>query len=169
MRRLAFATQAAIAIIFSGTGGALGAEDPAVEICEAVLKAQLKAPKSYERVSASIKGSRVIIVYDAVNEFNAPLRNSKTCAYAMDPTGKLSFTSARAQDGTAAMEALRAEIEQAKSRNITEQEKQDFQRRIDEAIAYATSETTTVFADILIANELTGFPIDPSTTAIKPK
>lgn len=58
------------------------ASDPAVTVCEAALKATLKAPKTYERVSADLTGRSVYLTYDAVNSFNVPLRGKHKCDFA---------------------------------------------------------------------------------------
>lgn len=50
------------------------AEDKA---CDEAIKATLKAPSSYKRVSK--QGGR--IEYDAVNSFNAPLRGRGLCIF----------------------------------------------------------------------------------------
>jgi hypothetical protein len=58
--------------------------DPALKVCEVAIKHLLKAPKSYERVSSAIVGPEVIVTYDAVNEYNAPLRDVQTCEFYKD-------------------------------------------------------------------------------------
>lgn len=50
------------------------AEDKA---CDDAIKATLKAPSSYKRIS-KVGGK---IEYDAVNSFNAPLRGRGVCLY----------------------------------------------------------------------------------------
>ena len=57
------------------------ASDPAILVCEAALKSTLKAPKTYERVSADLTGRSVYLTYDAVNSFNAPLRGRHKCDF----------------------------------------------------------------------------------------
>lgn len=59
------------------------AEDPdiAITVCEAALKARLKAPSSYRKIEASISGNSVFLTYDAVNSYNAPLRAMKACKF----------------------------------------------------------------------------------------
>lgn len=61
--------------------------DKPVVQCEGVLKAMLKAPASYHLVeslvgSAKSNGTQdVFITYDAVNSYNAPLRERFWCIY----------------------------------------------------------------------------------------
>ena len=67
------------AIVFSSAQAF--ASDPAILVCEAALKSTLKAPKTYERVSADLTGRSVYLTYDAVNSFNAPLRGKHKCDF----------------------------------------------------------------------------------------
>ena len=50
---------------------------PEDRACDEAIKATLKSPSSYKRVSKN--GGR--IEYDAVNSFNAPLRGQGLCIY----------------------------------------------------------------------------------------
>jgi hypothetical protein len=143
------------------------ADDPAVAICEAVLKAQLKAPKSYERVEASIDKNEVSIVYDAVNEFNAPLRHTKICAFGKTAEGKMGFVAPGADDAKRAIGKIRAEIATAKAKGITDQQKQAFEQRINDVVADTSRQTAAALADLLVAAKIDGYPIDPTTTVIK--
>lgn len=143
------------------------ADDPAIAICEDVVKAQLKAPKSYERVDAAIDGNKVVITYDAVNEFNAPLRHTKVCAYVAAKDGMLTFTSAKAENALKVTESINKEIDEAKASGLTDEKRKALQKRIDDAVADAIRDAPVVFADILIAMKFEGFPIDPKTTAVK--
>lgn len=57
-----------------------------IDACEAILLPTLKAPASYHRVSDMVgppqNGRRsVIITYDSVNSYNAPLRGTFLCAF----------------------------------------------------------------------------------------
>jgi hypothetical protein len=58
----------------------------AVSKCETLLLATLKAPASYRRVTdlvgPTVKGRQsVVITYDAVNSYNAPLRDTFLCQF----------------------------------------------------------------------------------------
>lgn len=74
----------AIALFIGIPVCALAGDDPAVIVCEAAIKSLLKSPKSYERHSFEIRDSIVIISYDAVNAYNAPLRMIDKCHYKID-------------------------------------------------------------------------------------
>lgn len=56
-----------------------GCEDPNLTRCDEAIKARLKAPASFKRVSADGSGGFWTIQYDAVNSFNAPLRGRGHC------------------------------------------------------------------------------------------
>lgn len=47
--------------------------------CEDAIKAQLKAPSTYERVDYQQAGPLLMIQYDAQNSFGVPLRGSGVC------------------------------------------------------------------------------------------
>lgn len=58
----------------------------AIEACEAALLPTLKAPSSYKRVSEMVGPTQsgrqsVIIAYDAVNSYNAPIRDTFLCDF----------------------------------------------------------------------------------------
>ncbi len=56
---------------------------PREKACDDAIKATLKTPASYKRVSTGANE----IVYDAVNEYNAPIRQRGLCFYD-EKTGK---------------------------------------------------------------------------------
>jgi hypothetical protein len=53
-------------------------EDEGLIACEEAIKATLKAPATYERISAT-RGPDYFITYDAQNSFGVPLRSSGSC------------------------------------------------------------------------------------------
>ena len=63
------------------------AEDSAILACESVIRSELIAPKTYERVSSSIVRNSVLINYDASNMHNAPLRNTWECRFTRSESG----------------------------------------------------------------------------------
>jgi hypothetical protein len=71
----------AVLVMASALSQPAFADDPAVVVCEAVIKAGLKAPKSYERVASAITGTTAHVRYDAVNVYNAPLRHEQDCRF----------------------------------------------------------------------------------------
>lgn len=56
-----------------------GCENPNLTRCDEAIKARLKAPASFKRVSAEGSDTFWTIQYDAVNSFNAPLRGRGHC------------------------------------------------------------------------------------------
>lgn len=74
------------------------ADDPPIAACEKQLKFKLKAPSTYKRVAASRQSINaqnpsdaghpneewVTIEYDAVNAFNAPIRDTEICRYRLE-------------------------------------------------------------------------------------
>jgi hypothetical protein len=56
-----------------------GCSDTKLTKCDDAIKATLKAPASYKRVSVSGSEGSYNITYDAVNSYNAPLRTSGRC------------------------------------------------------------------------------------------
>lgn len=53
--------------------------DPGLSLCDEAIKAQLKAPSTYERISASGPRGSYRIEYDAANSFGVPLRGQGYC------------------------------------------------------------------------------------------
>jgi len=101
---------------------------PEITHYENALKVKLKAPASYKRVSAHAFGfpssnpteQHVLIEFDAVNDFDVPLRSAEACVYPIRG-GKIDFNvpneaGARAADA----EALASDIEAAA--NVIEKE-----------------------------------------------
>ena len=56
-----------------------GCGSPGLRACDDAIKNTLKTPASYKRVSANGSDGDWKIGYDAVNEFNAPLRANGRC------------------------------------------------------------------------------------------
>lgn len=71
------------ALLWAGAAAA----DQAVYACEKVILSELISPKSYDVISREVSGSAVVITYDAVNRFNAPLRTVERCEFLLSPVG----------------------------------------------------------------------------------
>lgn len=56
-------------------------EDQMAEICGAYIQSQLRSPSSYKEIAVQHGERTVTIEYDAVNAFNAPLRDTETCSF----------------------------------------------------------------------------------------
>ena len=63
---------------------AVGGCDRAVQLCDDEIKAQLKAPSTYKRISAdksqTYGGTIVTVEYEAQNSFGVPLREKHSCS-----------------------------------------------------------------------------------------
>lgn len=84
-----------IALLLVFTSGCSTLEQPEVQRCEEQLLGKLKAPSSYKRINVRVTDINpkdpsdlvhvserwVTIEYDAVNSFNAPLRDTEICRY----------------------------------------------------------------------------------------
>lgn len=69
-----------------------------IERCEASVKAGLKAPSTYRRISAELgipdaaeKKLYVILHYDAANDYNTPIRQSELCEFPYGPAEQKIF------------------------------------------------------------------------------
>lgn len=89
-----FIAALAVVLMVAGCGETV---DPGLLACEAAIKQGLKAPSSYSRVKVDGGGSVYTIEYDAVNSYNAPLRQAGTCFY--DHTTKSARWVKRANTG----------------------------------------------------------------------
>jgi hypothetical protein len=108
--------------------------DPSeIKDCEASIQSRLKAPSTYKRISATRTFMSeekppevwVSIAYDAVNTFNAPLRDSTICEYPAFVSGSVDWTKYQAAQArgelaidaidAAAAEAVRKEAAAAKA------------------------------------------------------
>lgn len=143
------------------------ADDPAVTICETVLKARLKAPKSYERVDAAISRNLVRITYDAVNVYNAPLRDVKVCAFAAMKDGRFTLTAYEFEAFETEMAAINKEIDAAKSGQVSKQKLDELQRRVDAALAKSRAAAADIIMDVIVAEGTGMFPIMPQTTQLR--
>ncbi len=76
-----------LALALGGCIPAAQADDPAITVCEEIIKLGLVAPKTYERVTASVDGLLVHVSYDAMNPAGVPLRNAKSCVFAQRNDG----------------------------------------------------------------------------------
>lgn len=71
-------------VALAGCGGS-----PAIKKCEDYIVAKLRSPSTYKRISAdgtavpyeSPTKYTVVIEYDAVNAYNAPVRDRQVCSY----------------------------------------------------------------------------------------
>lgn len=142
-------------------------DDPAIVICEAVLKAKLKAPKSYERVDAKIVGDRVYITYDAVNVYNAPLREIETCAYSLGEDGTFSISSVEMQEATARLKALTSEMQSKSAAELGDKRVEEITREVKEFQAQFADIVMRSLAQVMIAEETGLHPIKQANTTLK--
>lgn len=142
--------------------GQAHADDPAIVLCETLIKSELLAPKSYERVSAYIDGSRVKITYDAVNRYNAPLRHHEECVFS------------KQSDGTYLLEDdtnVDAELDRMKeiSQNIPSDpgQKDKLRTELAEIEARATFKLKRAIARQAMALASGPYPIAGATTGLR--
>ena len=70
--------------IVLAAGALAGCSPPSLVACDAAIKSKLRSPSTYQRVSDSGAGEVVTIEFDAVNSYNAPIRQKATCLYYPD-------------------------------------------------------------------------------------
>lgn len=78
------------ALVFSvllASTGAARANDVAIDACENVIRNELLAPKTYERVSAASIGRVVTLTYDSSNKYNTPIRKTAECRFSLSHSG----------------------------------------------------------------------------------
>lgn len=159
-------TIAILASALIGMATAHAADDPAITICEEVIKAKLRAPKSYERVSAVIDGVRVHVTFDAVNVFNAPLRDRKTCRFALTANNTFTLTSDRAKQIEVKIDRINSDMEGMKQRNHTLDDLDKIKKRLDAVLQEAAEAMIEGIADIAVAQKVEGFPIPAARTKL---
>lgn len=136
-------------------------QDIAITVCEAALKARLKAPASYRQIEAAISGNKVVLVYDAVNSFNAPLRAVKMCKFNYKD---LHFTLSP-QAGSLEYDAhMRAAGKALKSKYGTF----DAERHLDSAKKEMDSWMADFVEGVAAAKAVVGYPIHISRTNLMP-
>ncbi len=138
-------------------------DDPAVMACETVLKAKLKSPKSYERVEAKISGSVVIIAYDAVNSFNAPIRDEKVCNFELNNDGNFALA---APHPSADIKALTDEINGLDKSNLTPEVAQNYRDRIADLTKKGMEDVLASAQDERSLSGNNWYPIDPAKTKL---
>lgn len=158
-----------IGAVAGGIGVAIvadGKDDPAVVACEIALKAQLKSPKSYERVKSEINQNLVLITYDAVNSFNAPVRGEKLCYFDLDADGGFIFSTNAKTIFDDKMAELYARLEKLKSSGATEAEKDQLKKEGEEALTAVNAQVGAVMLDIASIAGSEWHSIKPNTTKL---
>lgn len=155
-----------VACLSAAQAGIFGfGDDPAIEVCEYVLKAKLKAPSSYKRITSNLIENKVIITYDAVNSFNAPIRGGKVCYFSLTSEGKYTFIPSdeytealnKVTEEIKALPRTKESIEKAKTYEV------EIKKITDEAMDHATE----VLNDLFIAEARGDFPIPANKTDLK--
>ncbi|WP_157784541.1 hypothetical protein [Sinorhizobium fredii] len=154
--------------LFLSAQVAYSADDPAIILCEEIAKARIKTPKSYERVSAEIQANKVYVVFDAVNLYNAPIRESYACAFELSDEGKFRLVDANAEELERELRELQEEIESYKTGGITEEKRAELNSRVKAYGQKTIDHATKVFENELFAKKLGFYPIDQSTTELGP-
>lgn len=158
---------AGVAAVAAGIGlaeFATSGDDPAILACETALVSQLKSPKSYERVKATIKGSDVSISYDAVNGFNAPIRGEKNCTFEINSDGKFSLA---VPDTAGALEELTKEMNGLNKSTLTPAIVQQYQTRVDELTKQGMEQILIAIQEAASLKDKDWYPINPTKTELK--
>lgn len=137
--------------------------DPAITVCEIAIKKTLKAPKSYERVSAGVMGSTVVISYDAVNEYNAPLRHSQICEFYREKD-KIALVPLEVRSLIEQGVDLRERAKSAKAPD----DASAIERGVKASQMAVTAMTLRIAAIGLEAAKVTEYPIPPTKTKVEP-
>lgn len=167
LQRIAIWSGVSIAAIAGGIGIAVltdNSDDPAITACETALKASLKSPKSYERVNAKLNGNTVVVNYDAVNSFNAPIRGKKTCAFDLDKNGRFTFT--LPGEAVSELQAIRAKFRDLDHTKVKKEDIEQYQKQIDDIEKTAMNNGIGTMQDILFLQGKDWFPIDPKKTKL---
>jgi len=62
--------------------------DPAVTVCEMMIRAGLRAPESYRRLAAPLfSGASVTLTFEAYDARRRPKRQEKSCDFSREPDG----------------------------------------------------------------------------------
>ncbi|MGY6251659.1 hypothetical protein ACXIUS_29735 [Bosea thiooxidans] len=152
----------AAAMLMASGSIALAEDDAAVALCETLIKSELIAPKSYERVSSYVEGLTVKVAYDAANQYNAPLRESGKCKFKKDKFGDFIL------DQETNIEADIAEMKQLAAAPIVDESDRkqrlikagEIQKRSESKLKHAILRETLAMA----SGE---YPIPASKTALK--
>lgn len=146
-----------------GIAALTSGDDPAIVACETVLTAQLKSPKTYERHEAKIIGSAVDITYDAVNAFNAPIRNQKRCSFKLTEDNHFKLSSA---DGSSALNALTAEMNDLDKSKVTPEIVQQYRERLAELVGKGMNDIISSAAEDEMLSGFDWYPIPANKTKL---
>lgn len=137
-------------------------QDIAITVCEAALKARLKAPSSYRQIYATIIGNSVILEYDAVNSFNAPLRDKKVCEFNQENDGRFFLAPADTKPLTEKFKSLKARADAARSEYERAAIKAEFEAAQFEMIEIMGA----IVLEARAANGINGYPISSKDTSL---
>lgn len=163
---LPFLLTATFAYLSTAQAGIFGfGDDPAIEVCEYVLKAKLKAPSSYKRITSNIIENKVAITYDAVNSFNAPIRGGKVCYFSLTNEGKYTFIPS--DEYTEALTKITEEIKALPRTKESAEKAKDYEIKIKKISDEAMDHSMEVLNDLFIAEARGDFPIPADKTDLK--
>lgn len=140
------------------------ADDPAILACEEVVKYGLKTPKSYERVDAVVVGSEVLLSFDAVNEYNAPIRHRQLCGFTKIDEGHIQIEPPGLQE----LKLITADFER-RSKKVTTQAQADAIIKEGQALqmkVLARQTAAMVIGMRLDKQGLLKIPIDKTTVKV---
>lgn len=136
------------------------AEDQAIIACENIVKSELLAPKSYESASRTAIGNMVSITFDAVNKYNAPIRQTQRCEFKQTSLGWVLAPSFSEDVMKSEFSTL---VEKVKSGVLT---KSDAESQVPEIERRHSALVMRDAARALIAQQAGPYPIPPNMTSL---
>jgi hypothetical protein len=147
---------------------AYAAEDPAIVVCEEIAKARIKTPKSYERVSAEIHANRVYLVFDAVNVYNAPIRDHYECAFELSDEGKFQIIDATVEEVERERAAIAEEVERYQREGSMPPEKRvELNERLQALLTKGRRGIGENLENTLFVQRFDFYPINHNSTSLK--
>lgn len=150
------------ALLLSAPAYAWFWSDPAITACEAVIASQIDTPKSYELVTADVSGQTVLVTFDAVNHYNAPIRTHYECFFIPNAEGDFIISHKDISTGTAELQNIGTLLDAAR----TEREglMLGIQRKaLMQELMKNSSEVAKIHKALLAT---TGYPIASSKTSL---
>ncbi|MFI0849034.1 hypothetical protein [Mesorhizobium sp. IMUNJ 23232] len=92
----------------------LSTDDPAVLVCEMMVKASLRAPKSFVRAAEPvIDETTVTLAFTAFDAHNRTVRQTRTCRFKLAGDGRFHLEPFRRDDLEARLDAAKAKLRKA--------------------------------------------------------
>jgi len=147
------------------------ADDPAILVCEEIIKLGLVAPKTYERVTARVEGLTANVSYDAMNPAGVPIRHVQGCVFEQNrKTGEFELSTAWVGDGAdEKLEELKIQKTKAAA-NPNYEERHAALKAIETEAANVSKKfvenMSLHLSYVTIAMTIAGYPIPPEQTEL---